>query len=91
MQLRMARAALNWTVRDLEKKTGIGRNTISRFEAGHDILANSLDCMQRTLEGAGIIFFEQDVALGTGVGLQEDFRRRGRSSEKLARKRRSNS
>ena len=38
IQLRMARAALNWTVRDLEKKSQIGRNTISRYEAGHDVL-----------------------------------------------------
>lgn len=54
---RMARAALEWTVRDLEKKSGVGRNTISRYEAGHDILASSLESLETVLKDAGIVFF----------------------------------
>jgi DNA-binding XRE family transcriptional regulator len=30
----MARAALNWTVRDLAKATGLHRNTINNIEVG---------------------------------------------------------
>jgi DNA-binding XRE family transcriptional regulator len=30
----MARAALNWTVRDLAKATGLHRNTITNIEVG---------------------------------------------------------
>jgi DNA-binding XRE family transcriptional regulator len=33
-QIRMARAALNWTVRDLAKATGLHRNTITNIEVG---------------------------------------------------------
>jgi transcriptional regulator with XRE-family HTH domain len=67
----MARAALNWTVRDLEDKSGVGRNTISRYEGDNDILASSLDNLEMTLREAGIVFFENDPAHGTGVGLKK--------------------
>jgi DNA-binding XRE family transcriptional regulator len=33
-QIRMARAALNWTVRDLASATGLHRNTITNIEVG---------------------------------------------------------
>jgi DNA-binding XRE family transcriptional regulator len=33
-QIRMARAALNWTVRDLAQATGLHRNTITNIEVG---------------------------------------------------------
>jgi DNA-binding XRE family transcriptional regulator len=33
-QVRMARAALNWTVRDLAAATGLHRNTITNIEVG---------------------------------------------------------
>jgi transcriptional regulator with XRE-family HTH domain len=33
-QIRMARAALNWTVRDLAEATGLHRNTINNIEVG---------------------------------------------------------
>ena len=32
IQIRMARAALGWGVRDLAKKAGLAPNTVSRFE-----------------------------------------------------------
>jgi transcriptional regulator with XRE-family HTH domain len=33
-QVRMARAALNWTVRDLAEASGLHRNTITNIEVG---------------------------------------------------------
>src|SRR4029453_7889699 len=33
-QVKMARAALNWTVRDLAEATGLHRNTINNVEVG---------------------------------------------------------
>jgi len=71
IHLRMARAALNWTLSDLEKKTGVSRNTISRFESGQDILAGSLQKLEDAVTDAGILFFEGDRVLGTGVGLKK--------------------
>jgi len=66
----MARAALNWTVRDLEAKSGVGRNTISRYEGGSDIVASSVERLEKALTDEGIIFFEDDRTYGTGVGLK---------------------
>jgi transcriptional regulator with XRE-family HTH domain len=74
-QLRMARAALNWTVRELEQKSGVGRNTISRYEAGSDVLASSLELLEKTLTDAGIVFFEHDRNFGTGVGQKKRHRK----------------
>ena len=68
----MARAALDWTVRELEQRSGVGRNTISRFEAGSDILASSRDALQTTFEAAGVIFFLNDVQHGTGAGFRDE-------------------
>ena len=41
-QMRMARAALNWGVRDLAAKIGVATNTISRYENGSDMMAGTL-------------------------------------------------
>lgn len=71
VHLRMARAALGWSVRDLEAKSGVGRNTISRYEIGHDILASALDSLEKVLGDQGIVFFEGDRTYGTGVGLKK--------------------
>jgi transcriptional regulator with XRE-family HTH domain len=67
----MARAALNWTLKELEAKSGVGRNTISRYEAGHDILASALDRLEKVLADQGVVFFESDGVYGTGVGLRK--------------------
>jgi transcriptional regulator with XRE-family HTH domain len=77
IHLRMARAALNWTVRQLEEKSGVGRNTISRYEAGSDILANSLESLEKVLTNEGVVFFEEDHAHGTGVGIRKRPRSKG--------------
>ena len=71
MQLRMARAALNWTLKELEAKSGVGRNTISRYEAGHDILASAVASLEKVLVDQGIVLFEGDRIYGTGVGLKK--------------------
>ena len=71
IHMRMARAALGWTLQDLEKRSGVGRNTISRYEAGHDILASALQSLERTLTEEGVVFFEGDKTYGVGVGIRK--------------------
>ena len=71
MHLRMARAALGWSVRDLEAKSGVGRNTISRYEIGHDILASAVASLEKALVDQGLVFFEGERLYGTGVGLKK--------------------
>ena len=50
---------------------GGGRNTISRYELGHDILASALDSLEKVLVDQGVVFFERDRVYGTGVGVKE--------------------
>jgi len=70
IHLRMARAALGWSVRDLEAKSGVGRNTISRYEAGKEIVASSLQTLERVLSRQGVVFLEADDTSGPGIRLK---------------------
>lgn len=69
-QLRMARAALGWSVRDLGTKAGVAANTVSRYENGTDAYGETLARLRRTLEAAGIIFIDEDDE-GPGVRLKK--------------------
>ncbi len=56
-QVRAARAAVGWGVRQLGEQAGVSFATISRFENGRgDMLSATLDKVQRALEGEGIEF-----------------------------------
>jgi transcriptional regulator with XRE-family HTH domain len=55
-QVRMARAALNWGVRDLAAKADVATNTISRYENGADMMAATLTKVVKVLEAEGIDF-----------------------------------
>jgi transcriptional regulator with XRE-family HTH domain len=66
-QIRMARAALKWGVRDLAKKSGIAANTISRIENGAGSYAATLAQLQATFEKAGIVFLPEN---GGGAGVR---------------------
>ncbi len=76
IHLRMARAALGWTVRDLEKKSGVGRNAISRYEMEKDILASALQKLEQVMADEGVVFFEEDKAYGVGVRITKRQRSR---------------
>ncbi len=56
IQLRMARAAVGWGVRELAKKAGITANTVTRIENGADAKQSTVDRLQRALEAAGVEF-----------------------------------
>jgi transcriptional regulator with XRE-family HTH domain len=60
-QIRMARAALNWTVRDLAKATGLHRNTINNIEVGrYTGDPDSLRAIEKALTRAGVEFTNGD-------------------------------
>ena len=70
-QLRMARAALNWTVRDLADATGLHRNTITNIEVGRYAGdPASLTLIRTTLIQAGVEFIEENGG-GPGVRLRK--------------------
>ncbi len=60
-QVRMARAALNWSLQDLADAASIHRNTISNFEtekyAGDP---ETLKKLRAALEKAGVVFTNGD-------------------------------
>jgi transcriptional regulator with XRE-family HTH domain len=60
IQLRMARAAVGWGVRELAAKAGITANTVTRIENGADAKQSTLDALQRALEAAGVEFTNGD-------------------------------
>ena len=70
-QIKMARAALGWGVRDLGKKAGVNANTVNRIENGHDAMATTLVKIQAALESAGIVFIDPNGG-GAGVRLKSD-------------------
>lgn len=75
LQLRLARTALGWGVRDLADKAGVSPNTVSRFENGGGARADTLGHLQEILEDAGVVFVPADETAGVGVRLREPRKR----------------
>ena len=71
LQVRMARTALGWGVRDLARKAGVSPTTVTRFENGAHTRVDTVGQIQDVLERAGIIFVPADEAGGPGVRLRE--------------------
>jgi predicted transcriptional regulator len=55
-QCRMARAALQISVRELATMAKVATDTISRFEAGKPLKPRTVEAIQHALEKAGIEF-----------------------------------
>ena len=76
----MARAALNWTVRDLAEATGLHRNTISNIEIGRyggDF--TTLTVIESVLKRAGIEFIQENGG-GPGIRLKTRLPRQPRQN-----------
>ena len=71
-QVRMARAALGWSVRDLAEHAGLSANTVSRFENGFGAHVATLQQIQVVLEKAGIEFIPAGEGKGPGVRLSHE-------------------
>jgi transcriptional regulator with XRE-family HTH domain len=70
-QVRMARAALNWTVRDLAQATGLHRNTITNIEVGRYAGdPETLAILAKVLTRAGVEFIDENGG-GAGVRLRK--------------------
>jgi transcriptional regulator with XRE-family HTH domain len=71
----MARAALNWSVRDLAEATGLHRNTISNIEVGrYGGEPETLETIETVFRKAGIEFIDENGG-GAGVRLRKPGRR----------------
>jgi transcriptional regulator with XRE-family HTH domain len=70
VQLRMARAAVGWGVRELAKEAGVTANTVTRIENGADAKQSTIEALQHALEAAGIEFIPENGG-GPGVRLRK--------------------
>lgn len=67
----MARAALDWSMRQTATAAGIGINTLSRFEGGNGVFLSTADSLRAAYQAAGVSFVDQDApSLGGGTGVR---------------------
>lgn len=70
-QIRMARAAVDWSLRDLAAAAGVHHNTILHIERGRYMgEAATLNAIQKALEEAGVEFIDENGG-GPGVRLRK--------------------
>ena len=78
-QVKMARAALDWSVRDLAEATGLHRNTISNVEVGRYAGdPATLQKIEKVLVAAGVEFIDEN---GGGPGVRLRKRQRAKQSK----------
>ena len=68
----MARAALDWSMRQTAIAAEIGINTLSRFEGGGGVFLSTADSLRAAYQAAGVSFVDHDapsIAGGPGVRL----------------------
>jgi transcriptional regulator with XRE-family HTH domain len=70
VQMRMARAALSWGVRELAEKAGVTANTVTRIENGSDAKQSTIATLRAALESAGVEFIAENGG-GPGVRLKK--------------------
>lgn len=70
VQIRMARAAVGWGVRELAEKAGVTANTVTRIENGSDAKQSTMVALRSALEAAGVEFIPENGS-GPGVRLRK--------------------
>lgn len=70
VQIRMARAAMGWGVRDLATKAGVTANTVTRIENGADAKQSTMDAIRAALEAGGAVFLEDGQCVDGGPGVR---------------------
>jgi DNA-binding XRE family transcriptional regulator len=73
-QSRMARAALEWGIRDLAKAALVSHDTVVRFERGEDLKDRTVDAIREAFERNGVEFIAENGG-GPGVRLAKPKRR----------------
>lgn len=61
MQCRLARAALNWSLDDLFRVSGLHSNTVNKFENGSDPRASTLRALEAIFTEHGIEFPDEQT------------------------------
>jgi len=63
-QCRMARAALDWTQRDLAAASGVSWRTILRFETGEPVMPARVKALRHAFEAEGVLFIDNGRMAG---------------------------
>ena len=61
VEIRMARAALHWSIEDLARHAGVTRTTVIRAEQGLKVRRISAEAIRGALERAGVHFLVDPV------------------------------
>ncbi len=70
-QCRAARGLLDWSQQQLADAASVGLSTVRNFEKGRSApVTNNLNAIRHALEGAGVIFVDQN-GHGPGVRLRD--------------------
>ena len=80
MQIRMAGAAMRWSLEEIAKRANVGVQTVQRMAAVDGVptaRATSVDAVQRAFEAAGVEFHDSDNG-GPGVRLVKPPKRAAR-------------
>jgi transcriptional regulator with XRE-family HTH domain len=70
-QVRMARAALQMSVRDLAARVGVAPGTIVRIEAGKPAFESTLEKLELVLFAAGVEFYADKTGWSVKLGRRE--------------------
>lgn len=66
----MARAALQWGVRDLANAAEVSTNTVTRLERGETLYPRTVAAIRSALEAAGVIFLDEGETPDGGPGVR---------------------
>lgn len=62
-QCKMARVALDWTVRQLAEKANVMPNTVSNFEIGRGAQISTATALKKALLSSGKVRFEGETCV----------------------------
>jgi len=89
LHVRMARAALGWTLQELANKANVNLNTVSRYETGREIRSGTMESIESAFAAAGVALIYEDAQGGIGVRLTRELTQRLREPAKGMEKRKS--
>jgi len=70
VQCKMARTALDMSVKDLAIAASVSTNTLVRFERGEELKPRTIAAIRSALESAGIVFLDGDYQGAGGPGIR---------------------
>lgn len=72
----MARAALKWSLKDLQDKTGVSKNTLLRFESGGGVHHSTVQKIEAVFLSEGIAFTDAGSGSDFSISISRDVARR---------------